>query len=53
MKTGDKVKFTFGKDQEEKEGIIIRMFPKNIHVAVDFPNHKERVIHRKMHQLKL
>ena len=51
MEVGDKVKFKFGKKAEEKEGIVIKRFPKTVYLKVDFPRHKGKIIHRKISQL--
>ena len=51
MEVGDKVKFTYGKNKEVREGTVFRLFPKNVHIEVDFPGHKGRILHRKRHQL--
>ena len=52
MDIGEKVKFTFGKKKEEKEGVIIKLFPKTVYLRVDFPNHKGKIVKRKRHQLE-
>jgi hypothetical protein len=52
MKIGDKVKLKYGKKKEEKEGTIIRLFPKMVYLQVDFPNHKDKIIKRKRHQIQ-
>lgn len=51
MEIGDKVKFKFGKKKEEKEGTIVKLFDKGVCLKVDFPNHKEKLVRRKRHQL--
>ena len=51
MELGDKVKFTFGKKKEKKEGTVIRLFPKTVYISTDFPNHKGKIVKRKRHEL--
>ena len=51
MNTGDTVKFKFGNQKEEKEGVIIKMFSKTVYIKADFPNHKGKIIKRKRHQI--
>ena len=43
MKVGDKVQFAFGKKKEMKEGTVIKVYPKNIFLSVDFENHKGKM----------
>ena len=52
MEIGDKVKFTFGKKKETKEGIVVKLFPKTVYIAADFPNHRGKIIKRKRHELE-
>ena len=52
MEIGDKVKFKFGNKKEEKEGVIVKLFPKTVYLRVDFPNHKGKIVKRKRHQLE-
>lgn len=49
MEIGDKVKIKFGKKSEEKEGIIVKLFPKTVYLKVDFPNQKGKILRRKKH----
>jgi hypothetical protein len=51
VNTGDTVKFRFGNQKEEKEGVILKLFPKTVYIKVDFPNHKGKIVKRKRHQL--
>lgn len=51
MEVGDKVKFSFGKKGEKKEGTVVQVFPKTVLLKVDFPKHKEKIIRRKRHQI--
>ena len=52
MEIGDKVNFTFGKKKEKKEGTVVKLSPKTVHIATDFPNHKGKIIKRKRHELE-
>ncbi len=51
MEIGDKIKIKFGKAKEEKDAVVVKLFPKKVYLRVDFPNHKGKIIHRKIHQL--
>ncbi len=50
MEVGERITFKFGKGQ--KEGIIYKLFEKTIYIKTDFPNHKQKIIKRKISQLK-
>jgi hypothetical protein len=52
MEIGDKVKFKFGKKKEEKEGTVVKLFPKTVYIAADFPNHTGKIVKRKRHQVE-
>jgi hypothetical protein len=52
MEVGDKVKFPFGKNKEKREGTVVRLFPKTVHIEADFPKHKGKIIKRKRHELE-
>ena len=57
MQKGDKVKFPFGrkdkkgKGQKELEGIVVKVNEKSVLIKADFPNHKEKIIKRKLHEV--
>ena len=51
MEIGDTVKFKFGKNKEEKQGTVVRMFTKTVYLRADFPKHKGKLIKRKKYQL--
>jgi hypothetical protein len=51
MEIGDKVKFTFGKKKEKKEGTVVKLFPKTVYIETDFPNHKGKIVKRKRNEL--
>ena len=44
MQVGDKITFPFGKD--EKEGTVVKIFPKKVYIKVDFDKHKGKIIKR-------
>ncbi len=50
MQIGDKVSFSFAKGQ--KEGKIEKLFEKTVYIRVDFPNHKNKLVKRKIHEIK-
>ncbi len=50
MNVGDRVKFSFG--GKEKEGLVIRMFPKKVYLKVDFPNHPGKIVVRSAAELE-
>jgi hypothetical protein len=46
MKVGDKVNFEFA--GKKKEGVVFRLFPKSVHLKVDFEKDKGKVVKRKL-----
>ena len=50
MNVGDRVKFQFG--GKEKEGVVVKVFPKTIYLKVDFPHHPGKVVMRKLAELE-
>jgi len=50
MNVGDRVKFQFG--GKEKEGVVVKVFPKTIYLKVDFPHHPGKVVVRKLAELE-
>jgi hypothetical protein len=50
MEVGDRVKFAFG--GKEKEGMVIKIFPKRVYLKVDFPRHPGKVVVRSMAELE-
>ena len=50
MNIGDRIKFPFG--GEEKEGLVIKVFPKKIYLKVDFPKHPGKTIVRSLADLE-
>ncbi len=50
MEVGERVKFSFG--GEEKEGVVVKIFPKKVYLRVDFPKHKGKLIVRSLAALE-
>lgn len=50
MNVGDKVKFLFA--GEEKEGVVVKVFPKKVYLQVDFPRHPGKIVVRSLAQLE-
>ncbi len=50
MNVGDRVKFSFG--GKEKEGTVIKIFPKKVYLKVDFPRHPGKMVVRSMAELE-
>ena len=50
MEVGDRIKFSFG--GEEKEGVVVKIFPKKVYLKVDFPRHKGKLIVRSLAALE-
>jgi len=50
LKVGDRITFPFGKG--EKEGVVTRVFRKNVHLRVDFPRHPGKLVRRKIDDLE-
>ncbi len=50
MNVGDRIKFSFG--GKEKEGMVIRMFPKKVYLKVDFPKHPGKIVVRTLAELE-
>jgi hypothetical protein len=48
MQKGDQITFPFAK--KRMEGIVQKVFEKTVLIKVDFPNHKGKIIRRKIHQ---
>ncbi len=52
MKSGDSVKFPFGKGQKEMEGTVERVFQKTVYIKADFPRQKDKIVKRKISAVK-
>lgn len=50
LKVGDRIPFPFGKG--EKEGVVDRVFQKNVYLRVDFPRHLGKLVRRKINDLE-
>ena len=50
MNVGDRIKFPFG--GKEKEGVVLKVFPKTVYLKVDFPHHPGKVVMRKLAELE-
>jgi len=50
MNVGDRVKFQFA--GKEKEGVVVRIFPKKIYIKADFPRHPGRTVVRPIAELE-
>jgi hypothetical protein len=50
LKIGDRITFPFGKG--EKEGVVERVFKKNVFLRVDFPHHPGKRVRRKIGDLE-
>jgi hypothetical protein len=53
MKSGDKIKFPFGKDKKQIEGTVERVFSKTVYIKADFPHHKGKILKRKINNVKV
>lgn len=49
MEVGEKIKFSFA--NQEKEGVVYKVFPKAVYLLVDFKNHRRKIIRRKISDL--
>lgn len=50
MNVGDRIKFQFG--GKEKEGVVVKVFPKTVYLKVDFPHHPGKIVVRKLAELE-
>jgi hypothetical protein len=50
MNVGDRIKFSFG--GKEKEGMVVKMFPKKVYLKVDFPKHPGKIVIRTISELE-
>ncbi len=51
MEVGDTVKFKFGKAKKQMEGRVVKVSPKKVRLAVDFPKQKGKIIVRRHHEV--
>jgi len=50
MNVGDRVTFQFG--GKEKEGVVMKVFPKKIYLRADFPHHPGKIVVRTIAELE-
>lgn len=50
MNVGERIKFSFG--GEEKEGTVVKIFPKKVYLQVDFPRHPKKLVVRSIAELE-
>ncbi len=50
MNVGDRVTFPFG--GKEKEGIVVKIFPKTVYLKSDFPKHPGKIVIRSLAELE-
>ncbi len=50
MNVGERLKFQFG--TQEKEGWVVKIFPKKVYLKVDFPHHPGKIVVRSMAELE-
>ncbi len=50
MNVGDRIKFSFG--GKEKEGLVVRVFPKKVYLKVDFPKQPGKIVLRSLAELE-
>ncbi len=50
MNVGDKIKFLFA--GKEKEGEVVKIFPKKVYLKVDFPRHPGKIVIRSLAELE-
>jgi len=50
MNVGDRITFQFG--GKEKEGVVVKVFPKTVYLKADFPHHLGKIVVRKLAELE-
>ena len=50
MEVGERIQFPFG--GKEKEGIVVKIFPKKVRLRVDFPHHPGKTVVRSLAALE-
>lgn len=50
MNVGERIRFFFG--GEEKEGLVVKIFPKKVYLKVDFPRHPGKMVVRPLAELE-
>lgn len=51
VSVGESVRFAWGAKKQMKEGVVVRVFPKRVHIKVDFNRSKGKIVIRKKHEL--
>ena len=49
MKVGDKIKVDFA--GKKKDAMVFRLFPKSVHLKIDFEKDKGKIVKRKLSQI--
>ncbi len=50
MNIGDRITFPFG--GKEKEGVVVKIFPKTVYLKSDFPRHPGKIVIRTLAELE-
>jgi hypothetical protein len=50
MNIGDRITFPFG--GKEKEGVVVKIFPKTVYLKSDFPRHPGKIVIRTIAELE-
>lgn len=50
MNVGDRITFHFG--GKDKEGVVVKVFPKTVYLKVDFPRDPGKIVVRKLAELE-
>ena len=50
MNVGERIKFPFG--GKEKEGVVVKIFPKKVYLKVDFPKDPGKIVIRTLAELE-
>jgi hypothetical protein len=50
MNIGDRITFPFG--GKEKEGVVVKIFPKTVYLKSDFPRHPGKIVIRSLAELE-
>jgi hypothetical protein len=50
MNVGDRITFQFG--GKDKEGVVVKVFPKTVYLKADFPRHPGKLLVRKLAELE-
>ena len=50
MKVGDKIKVDFA--GKKKDAVVFKLFPKSVHLKIDFEKDKGKIVKRKLTQVE-